>query len=119
MSIVEDLLNAAEQDHSLLQKNRERGDHPAAPRDLDFLLLSPNREQADLVASFVTDNRYGVATVEAEPDSTRWRVLVVVHAPATEHVVCSLSGLMVCIAELFKLEYDGWGCVLQPDRFAG
>ncbi len=116
MSVVEKLLDTAAADLDLLAANAAKSDRQGISRDIDFLLIAPDREKAEVVSSFVADNRYGAATIEPEPDSTRWRVQVVVHAPATEQVVCSISGLMTCLAELFDLEYDGWGCVLQQER---
>jgi hypothetical protein len=56
-------------------------------------------------------DQYGVARVE-EADQ-EFRILVVVPMPTTQHVLCSVSALMVCIAALFGAEYDGWGCTIQ------
>lgn len=116
MSIVDKLLDCAAADVDLVAANAAKGDRQGTFRDIDFLLIAPNRDKAEIVSSFVADNRYGTATIEPEPDSSRWRVQVVVNAPATEQVVCSISGLMTCLTELFDLEYDGWGCVLQRER---
>lgn len=111
MSIVDTLLDTAYQDTQLLIANDERGDNFSIPRDIEFVLYAEDEEKANTVASFIDDNRYGGATFEKVED--RYRILVVLNMPSTQHLVCSVSGLMACIAELFSVEYDGWGCVLQ------
>jgi hypothetical protein len=113
VAIVDLLLETAREDTDLLLKNDARGDHFSRPRDVDFLLRAPSKEKAELVASFVEDNRYGIPKVQE--DEGEFSVLVTVHMPTEQHVLCSISGLMACISTLFGLEYDGWGCVLQTD----
>lgn len=111
MSVVDELLRTAFEDTQLLRKNDERGDVFSRPRDVDFLLKAPSREKADVVSRFVNDNQYGRAQVRG-PDGG-WSVLVTLRMPVEQHILCSVSALMVCIGHLFGLEYDGWGCVLQ------
>jgi len=114
MSIAELLLKTAAVDHDLLGRNQQLGDKAEMARALDFVLYAKTQERAQLVADFVTDNHYGRASVEpSEGDNGLWRLLVVVNAPATDHVVCCLSGFMACLSEIYDLDYDGWGCVLQ------
>jgi hypothetical protein len=114
MSLVETLLETARADTDLLVKNDRLGDDFAVPRDVDFILRTPDREKAETVASFVDDNRYGTPHVEAADGG--YRVRVVVRMPTTQPVLCSVSALMACLASLFDLEYDGWGCVIQGAR---
>lgn len=59
----------------------------------------------------MNDNQYGDASVETVDD--QFRILVQIFMPTTQQLLCSVSGFMACIAELYDLEYDGWGCVLQ------
>src|SRR5687767_2471774 len=116
MHIVDQLLENAAADLDLISKNRARGDTGSTPRDIDFAIHSDSADQADVVRSFITDNHYGNASVQEvrlDDGRTIWRVGVIIHAPPTEHVACSLSGLMVCIAHLFESEYVGWGCTLE------
>lgn len=115
MHIVEQLLNTAVEDNRLLMRNQELGDRLELFRDLEFVLYAKSGEKAELVASFVLDNRYGRPSVERiEHEGTAlWRILITIHAPATEHVVHTLSAFMLCLANLYDLEYDGWGCVIQ------
>lgn len=111
MSVVETLLRTAYEDTQLLIGNDEKGDNFAIARDIEFVLYAEGKEKAETVASFINDNRYGEASVsEAEG---QYRILVIVNMPSNQHLVCSVSGLMVCLAALFSVEYDGWGCVLQ------
>jgi len=111
--VVELLLETARQDADLLTKNDAKGDHFSRPRAVDFLLKAPTKEKAELVASFVHDNQYGVSKVQEAQGE--YGVLVTIHMPTEQHILCSVSGLMACICALFGLEYDGWGCVLQTD----
>lgn len=116
MQIVESLLEAAYEDTQLLQKNDALGDCFTIPRDVDFVFVADDRAKIETVASFVEDNRYGVPTIEEANGG--FRLIVAVHMPTTQNVICSVSALMVCLAKLFGIEYDGWGCVLktaQPD----
>lgn len=112
MHLVEQLLDNARADTDLLLKNDARGDDFSVPRDIDFLLVAPDEEKAILVRDFITDNQYGAATVQAHGDG--FGILVVIHLAPQQNVLCSVSALMVCICKLFDIEYDGWGCVLQP-----
>lgn len=111
MKPIKALMAAAVADTELLIQLDERGDCFSIPRDVDFVLQAQAREKAELVAEFVADNQYGVPRIEESEDG--FRLLVTVHMPITQQVVCSVSGLMACLAQLFSLEYDGWGCVVQ------
>jgi hypothetical protein len=115
MSVVQSLMDTAVEDSRLLVKNQEMGDHPEIPRDIDFVLYAKNEERARLVASFVTDYRYGRPAVERVEHQGRvsWRLLVTIHAPTTENVVMTLSAFMVCLAQLYDLDYDGWGSTIH------
>src|SRR5579859_5419199 len=98
MNVVELLLSTAVEDNRLLIKNQELGDRVEVPRDIDFVLYAKNEERARLVASFITDNRYGRPSVERVQHSgaVSWRLLVTIHAPATENILHTLSAFMVC-----------------------
>jgi hypothetical protein len=111
VSITDALLENARADTDLLQKNDARGDVFTRPRDVDFLLIAPEHGKAELVASFINDNRYGSAKLQT--DNAGYGVLVTIHMPIEQNILCSVSALMVCISRLFNVKYDGWGCVLQ------
>lgn len=107
MSVVQDLMNAAAADTDVLRSLDRSGDRFSAFRDVDFLLRAPDAAKADLVASFVNDHSYGVATVDGTD------VHVVVHMPVEQSIALCISGFYTCVAHLFRVEYDGWGCVAQ------
>jgi hypothetical protein len=111
MSVVDALLKNAAEDTDLLRKNDARGDDFAKPRVVDFIFVSHDSDRAAVVRDFINDNQYGDASLESGGD--HFRVLVRVMMPTTQHVLCSVSALMTCIAQLFDVEYDGWGCELQ------
>jgi hypothetical protein len=116
MSLVDSLLNTADSDRDLLRKNQAIGDISSIPRDLDFVLYAKDQEKAELVCSFVHDNSYGRASYQSvpeNPEGSRHRIMVQVFMPTAEHAVCAVSGLMVCLAKLYDLEYDGWGCSIK------
>jgi regulator of RNase E activity RraB len=112
MSVVKLLMDTAVEDSRLVVKNLEIGDRPEIPRDVDFVLYAKDEEKAKLVASFVKDYRYGrpsVMRVEQRGEYS-WRLLITIHSPVTENVVMTLSAFMVCLSQLYDLDYDGWGC---------
>jgi len=111
MAAIDSLIATAVSDTDLLRKLDGQGDRFAVPRDVEFLLRAPSAEKATAVASFINDYQYGVATAQDLEDSPS--VLVVVHMPIEQHAIQSVSGFMACICELFGLDYDGWGCVVQ------
>ncbi|GAB2180867.1 hypothetical protein DLREEDagrD3_10900 [Denitratisoma sp. agr-D3] len=111
MPIIDTLLTAAYEDTQLLIKNDALGDDFSVPRDVDFVLRTKEKEKAETISLFVQDNQYGVPRIEeVEGD---FRIVVTIHMPITQQVLCSVSGLMGCLSEIFGAEYDGWGCVIQ------
>jgi hypothetical protein len=111
-SIVELPLDTAKSDTELLLQNDARGDVFTVPREVDFFFRAPTEEKARLVADFINDNRYGNAT--AASDDHGHSISVLIEMPITQHVLCSVSGLMACISKIFGIDYDGWGSVIQP-----
>src|ERR1700743_3217419 len=109
MHVVQLLVNTAVEDSKLLVKNQEKGDRAKIPRDVDFVFYAKDEEKAKLVASFITDYRYGkpaVARIERR-GVVSWRLLVTIHTPTTENVIMTLSAFMVCLSKLYDLDYDG------------
>jgi hypothetical protein len=115
MSVVKLLMDTAVEDSRLLVKNQELGDRADVPRDIEFVLYAKDEEKANLVASFVTDYRYGRPSVERVEHEgvVSWRLLITIYAPTTENVVMTLSAFMVCLSKLYDLEYDGWGSIIH------
>lgn len=112
-NVVESLLDNAYQDTQLLIENDLKGDIFSIPREVDFTLYAKDQDKGQLVTDFINDNKYGVATYQ-EINSNH-RITVVINMPITQNLICSVSGLMTCLAALYDLEYDGWGCVLQSN----
>lgn len=109
-SIVQSLMDTAVADSQLLVTNQEAGDRAEIPRDIDFVLYAKDEEKAKLLASFVTDYRYGRPSIQRVDHQgvVSWRLLITIHAPTTEHVAMTLSAFMVCLSQLYGLDYDGW-----------
>lgn len=112
MSIAKLLMDTAVEDSRLLAKNQEIGDRAEIPRDIEFVLYAKDEERAKLVASFVTIYRYGRPSVERVEHRGKiaWRLLITIHAPMTENIAMTLSAFMVCLSQIYDLDYDGWGC---------
>jgi len=110
MHLIKLLLDNAVQDNQVLVQNREIGDRTEMARDIEFVLYAKTEERAKLAANFIADNRYGrPALEEIERDGgNSWQLLVTIHAPATENVLHTLSAFMVCLSQLYDLDYDGW-----------
>jgi hypothetical protein len=115
MSVVKLLIDTAVEDSNLLVKNQELGDRPEIPRDVDFVLYAKDEEKAKLVASFVTDYRYGRPAVQQVEHRgvVSWRLVITIHTPTTENIVMTLSAFMVCLSQLYHLDYDGWGSTIH------
>jgi hypothetical protein len=112
MKLAAKLMEIAASDTDLLLSLDEKGDHFASPRDVEYFFWASDREKAELLADFVNDYRYGRA--EAQESDHKFSVLVTVNMPIQQHELLAVSGFMVCLGELYGLEYDGWGCVVQP-----
>jgi hypothetical protein len=111
--VVEALLDNAYEDTQLLIGNSEKGDNLSTSREVDFVLYAKDRNKGEFVANFINDNRYGKAVyLEVEGNH---RITVTIDMPTTQNIIFSVSGLMTCIAALYDLEYDGWGCTLQTN----
>ncbi|WP_222566153.1 ribonuclease E inhibitor RraB [Novilysobacter antarcticus] len=114
VTVLDSLMQNAESDIDLLRKLDSQGDDFAVPRDVEFMLRCPSAEKADLAADFINDYQFGVAATQ-ESDGEH-QVVVVVNMPIQQHAILSVSGFMVCIGELFGLECDGWGCIVQKQH---
>ena len=114
MAVLDILVATAVSDTDLLRKLDAQGDRFSVARDVEFLLKAPSADKARVVADFINDHQYGVATAQDLEDSPS--VLVVVNMPIEQHAIQSVSGFMACVCELFGLDYDGWGCVVQAAR---
>ena len=113
MHIFDELRENAVADNNLLISNDSGGDVFSTARDVDFAFKTTERVKAQDLCDFINGKNYGRARVEYNDEHGLYWVFVVIHTPITQNIICSLSGFMVCVARLFKIEYDGWGSVIQ------
>jgi hypothetical protein len=111
VSIFELLIETAKADIDLLIQNDEFGDDFSVPRDVDFLIRAKTEEQANVIAGFIDDNRYGEVKVTSAEEG--FNISVVIHMPIEQPIICSVSGLIACVSNLFGAEFDGWECAIQ------
>jgi hypothetical protein len=83
-----------------------------ASREVYFLLIAPSGEKAELVADFINEYQFGLATPMHHEDGSS--IQVTINMPVTQNVILSVSGFMTCLAAIYDLEFDGWSCVAQP-----
>ncbi len=112
MTIFDELHANAHADNDLLFKNDAEGDLFTKFRDVDFAFKSVEKENADDLCAYVNGKNFGNASVRRADDGLYW-TNVVIHMPITQNVACSISAFMVCLGRLFRVEYDGWGSVVQ------
>ena len=99
-------------DADLLRRNDELGDTFTVAREVDFAFETVDKERADDFAEFVNGKSYGKAAVTKLPDD-RFRVLVLITMPITQYVIGCVSGFMLCLSRLLRIDYLGWGSVVQ------
>ena len=88
MTVFELLHQNALSDTDLLRRNDELGDILTTAREVDFAFETGDNERADDFAEFVNGKSYGTAAVSKLPDD-RFRVLVLITMPITQHVIGS------------------------------
>jgi hypothetical protein len=112
MTLFDELHRNALADNDVLFKNDAEGDIFTKSRDVDFAFKAVEKENAEDLCAFINGKNFGKASVTQADGGLYW-VIVVIHMPITQNVVCSVSGFMVCLGRLFRVEYDGWGSVMQ------
>jgi hypothetical protein len=110
--ITDTLLDNAYQDTQVLLVNEREGDQFSVARDVEFILRTDDSAKAETVRSFITDNRYA-DSVTIVPDGQDSELRVTIHMPLRQSVLCSVSALMACLAQVFNIEYDGWSSDIQ------
>jgi len=111
MAVIEKLMESAEADIDVLHALDRQGDKFSIARPVDFLLRAESRDKAVLVAGFINDYQFGTASTNE--DENGHSIQVIINMPVEQNVILSVSGFMQCIAEIYGLEYDGWGCSAQ------
>jgi hypothetical protein len=112
MTIFELLHQNAIADTDLLRKNDKLGDVFTTMRRVDFAFETGDKQRADDFAEYVNGKSYGSAAVTKIADG-RFRVLVLVTMPITQNLIGCVSGFMTCLSRLFRIDYSGWGSVIQ------
>jgi hypothetical protein len=113
MSFVAELMEMAKADTDVLRTLDANGDDFSKFREVDFLLVAPSNEKAQVICGFINDHSYGVAKVAEHEGSSNVQVLI--NMPVEQPIILCVSGFMACIAHLFGATLDGWGCA-TPKR---
>lgn len=111
MSVVDKLVEAAAADTDVLRTLDRHGDDFSVSRNVEFQFRARSKEDADVVAAFINDNHYGIANTADR--GNHFGVTATVHMQVFQSLTLAVSGFMECIAQLFGVEYDGWGCKPQ------
>jgi len=111
MSIVKTLMDSSISDTDVLRALDSQGDDFGVFREVDFSFRCPTPDKAKIVAGFISEYQFGHAT--ATQDDGENKVLVIINMPVAQNIILSVSGFMTCIAELYGVEFEGWGCVAQ------
>ena len=112
MTMFELLTQNAVADTDLLRQNDRLGDTLTVTREVDFAFETGDKQRAEDLAQFVNGKSYGTALVSKLTDG-RFRVLVLIAMPITQHLIGCVSGFMLCLSRLFQTDYLGWGSVVQ------
>ncbi|MBK4999732.1 ribonuclease E inhibitor RraB [Pseudomonas sp. S31] len=112
MAILEDLMNQVPADIDVLISLDSQGDDFSTQRDVDFVFYAKELRQGEAAVGFINDFRFGAAKLETVSEEQH-RIRVTLHSQVTQEVILCLSGYMACLAHLFDLDYDGWGCIAQ------
>lgn len=108
MSFVAQLMDMAVADTDALRSLDKNEDDFSKSREVDFLLIAPSLEKANIICGFVNDHSYGVARATEHEGS--YNVHVLINMPVEQSIILCVSGFMACIAHLFGAEFDGWVC---------
>jgi hypothetical protein len=114
MSLFDLLTETAIADTDLLRKNDSIGDVFSTSREVDFDFESPDMERATDFSEFVTGKSYGRTKIN-DLGTDGIQILVFIDMPITQHLICSVSGFMLCLSRLFLIEYKGWGSIIQKE----
>lgn len=98
----------------VLRRMVGNGDNLSVPRDIDFIVVTPNAESADQLAEAVRQWGFAV-TVErtGTVSSLPWEVRVVSHMLPTHDGITQLEQRLADEAALVGGRNDGWGCFEQ------
>jgi Regulator of ribonuclease activity B len=112
MTTFELLTETAIADRDLLIKNDERGDDFNKPREVDFSFITNDETRAKEFVEYIIDMSYGKAQM-SETQLGIFQVVVLIKMPINQNIINCVSGFMLCLSCLFKIDYQGWGSVIQ------
>jgi len=112
VSVIEKLVTVTSADIDLLAARRAQDDVASERRMVDFAFVTDTEAKARAISGFLMD--FGYAATRIHPENTSYRVLASIEMPLDQQLLLSVSGFMLCIAELFSGHYDGWGAVIVP-----
>jgi hypothetical protein len=115
MSLLDLLHENVVADNDLLLKNDAMGDIFTKPREVYFAFKTTDRTALKYLCEFIKGKNFGNPRHITEGGDGLFWLEVVVSMPITQNLVCSVSGFMLCLSRLFKVEYDGWGSVVQNE----
>jgi len=114
MNVFDLLHENALADNDLLRKKDEMGDVFTNARDVDFAFKTSERERANDLCEYIKGKNFGNPHIRGDDGDLLW-IIVIIHMPINQPLLCCVSGFMVCLSRLFQVEYDGWGSVNQPE----
>jgi hypothetical protein len=98
----------------VLRRMVENGDNLSVPRDIDFIVVTPDAEAAARFAEVV--GKWGLALTVEHADvvtTLPWEVRVVSHMLPTHEGITQLEQRLGHEAALVGGRNDGWGCFEQ------
>lgn len=116
MSVFDELHANANADNALLHLKDSTGDLRTIARDVGFDFRTTDWQAAQDVCDFINWKNLGRAMRTSDADTIR--VSIVIHMPITQHVLCSVSGFMLCLGRLFGVDYEGWNSLPRHGRAA-
>ena len=111
MPLIQKLMDATQLDTDVLRRLDSNGDNFTVHREVDFYFKCKTQKKAKELAEFLDDFQYGNAKAITEEDEPYVQLLI--NMPVTQNVILCVSGFMICIAEQFEAEINGWGCIAQ------
>lgn len=100
----------ADENGDVLRAMLDDGDDLAAPRDIGFLSVFAQQEQAEAFAAQageVDDLRVEAPEVD---DEGVWQVACVRHMPASHAAITALENVIAALAQAHGGFPDGWSC---------
>jgi hypothetical protein len=98
----------------VLRRMVQHGDNLNVPRDIDFVVVTPDERAAKRLAEAVRTWGFEVGTEHAGiVPSLPWEVRVVSHMLPTHEGITQLEQRLADEAALVGGRNDGWGCLQQ------